>query len=113
MAVGANEDANPPTEARLDIRVGPNATEIATVAADVAGAPLAAHHQKVNFSLSDGSNLLFQIGKDGLENADINVRSGEELTASDSPYNFKLTVNEFENAPGNSVELNITGGCRI
>ena len=109
-SVPANPLANPPTSARVDIRVGPNKDKIAIVNADVeddeTGMDLMPHHQKLNFSLTDGSNLPFQIKKTGLEAAEIIKRPGATLTAG-APYDLTLTVNEFGNAPANSVEIDI------
>ena len=100
-------ETDPPAPQRLDIRVGPTTTKMATVSAVIEGVTLAPHHQKLNFSLVDGGNLNFQIGKMGLQGANINVKSGQDLSPADSPYEFKLSVNEFGNAPANSQELEI------
>ena len=109
-SVPANPLANPPTSARVDIRVGPNKDKIAIANADVeddeTGTDLMPHHQKLNFSLTDGSNLPFQIKKTGLEAAEIIKRPGATLTPG-APYDLTLTVNEFGNAPANSVEIDI------
>ena len=99
---------DPVTPQRLDIRVGPTTTKIAGVSAVIEDVTaLDPHHQKLNFSLVDGGDLNFQIGKMGLQGANINVKSGQGLSPADSPYDFQLSVNEFGNAPSNSQELDI------
>ena len=104
--------------ARYDARIGPTTEKVAHVAVTT-GTTLEANHQELNFSLSDGNNLPFQVlklsnydvGNDNTaeavyNRADIMVRAGATLTA-DTPYDFTLTVNEFGNAPANSVEIDI------
>ena len=104
--VAGNELANPPTTDRVDIRIGPDTERIAAVNADTGVDDLMRHHQKLNFSLTDGNYLPFQVSKENLSTGEILVRSGASLTAG-TPYDFTLTVNEFENAPANSVEIDI------
>ena len=104
--------------ARYDIRIAPTTEKVAHVM--VAAGALAANNQQLNFSLSDGNNLPFQIlklsnydvdGTDGVaeavyNRADIMVRPGAQLSA-DAPYDFTLRVNEFGNVAANSEEIDI------
>ena len=105
--------------AKYAARIGPTTEKVAHIVVNTAQ-DLASHHQKLNFSLSDGNNLPFQILK--LSNYDANndntaeavfdraeiiKRPGATLTA-DAPYNFTLSVNELGNAPSNSVEIDIS-----
>ena len=92
---GANQ-----APARVEVRVGPDATEIVDVT--VTGLDLAPHNQKVNFSVSNGGSP-FQIKKTELNAAEIVLGADESL--DQSSYSFTLTVNEFENAPRNSEDL--------
>ena len=112
------------TAARYEIRIGPSAEKIALVTTGVttpesADDVLAPHHQKLNFSLSDGSNIPFQIlklstfGEDGegipvptYNMAEIMKKPGTTLVAG-TEYNFKLTVNELQNAPANSQAIDV------
>ena len=120
----SSADAGEGNPARYDIRVAPSVETIALVTAGVttpeAGDDdLGPHHQRLNFSLTDGNNLPFQILKlatFGLDDegdpvpsynrANIIKRPGAELTAG-TPYNFTLTVNELGNAAANAVEIDI------
>ena len=61
--------------------------------------------QQVNFSLTDGANLDFQIKKTGQDTAMIVAKDGVDLTSGE--YNFQLVVNEFGNAPANSEYVDV------
>ena len=61
--------------------------------------------QKVNFSLTDGANLDFQIKKLEYGTAEIVVKDGVTLTAGQNK--FQLVVNEFENAPANTEDVDV------
>ena len=116
-----NEDTetDPNTPARVEVRVGPGADEILDIDVTVANT-LLYHHQRLNFSLVDGNNLDFVIEKLTMGAADapdapdvpvfdmaqIKKKSGVTLSSA-QPYDFKLVVNEFGNAPNNSTEIPI------
>ena len=107
-----------PTEPDADIAtyeftISTDTTKIATVF--VTGTTFASNHQKVNFSLTDGNNLPFQIRKlntipDGTDDddepdpvydrAEMMVRPGATLT--ESSYEFDLKANELGNPAENS-----------
>ena len=105
-AVAGNALANPPTSDRVDLKIGPDMDLVATVSATTVITNLDLHHQKLNFSLTDGGTLPFQIKNTGLRTAEIRMRAGANLS-SGQPYNFTLTVNEFGNAPANTEEIDI------
>ena len=116
--VAATPDDGPPVEAKVSVRIAPGVDDIVDI--NLAMTALAAHHQKVNFSLTDGANLKFQVRKftmldtDGdstlervYDRAQIIKRPGETLDPG-TDYTFTLTVNEFENAPRNSVSIDFS-----
>ena len=94
-------------------------SEIATFIVTAVDTTFMSNHQKVNFSLTDGNNLPFQIKKiDEVENpadaaltvpsydrAEILVRPGVTLT--ESSYEFELSANELGNPAENSDAKNI------
>ena len=61
--------------------------------------------QQVNFSLTDGDNLKFQIKKTAFGKAEIVVRKDVDLSAG--KYPFQLVVNEFESAPANTRVVDV------
>ena len=61
--------------------------------------------QQINFSLTDGANLDFRIKKTGDATAEIVVKDGVTLTAGQKT--FQLVVNEFENAPANTEDVDV------
>ena len=103
-----DDSEDPPIADRLIVRVGPEMDKIGTVSAVIiAGGQvktLSPHHQALNFSLTDGDNLGFQIRKIDEVSAEINVHPNADLTGG-GEYDFTLTVNEFGNAPRNSQSL--------
>ena len=123
--INEDTDTDPNTPARVEVRVGPGAEEVLNI--DVTIDPpgtlndLTYHHQQLNFSLVDGNNLDFVIEKLTMGDADddantpdvpvfnmaqIKKKSGVTLSSA-QPYDFKLVVNEFDNAPNNSTEIPI------
>ena len=89
-------------DAKVAVRVSPGAKAIVNIDLDMA--PITTD-QKVNFSLTDGANLDFQIKKIPDDMAEIVVKEGVTLTAGQ--YNFQLVVNEFKNAPANTEDVDI------
>ena len=89
-------------DARVDVRISPSTTDIVNVNL---GETVGPHQQAINFSLSNGGSP-FQIKKTALDEAEIVVAPGETLTAA-APYSFTLTVNEYNNAPQNSSNIEI------
>ena len=61
--------------------------------------------QQVNFSLTDGDTLDFQIKKTSQDTAEIVVKEG--VTLASGKTIFQLVVNEFENAPSNTEDVDI------
>ena len=94
-AAGAND-------AKVVARVSPGAEAIVTI--DLGMADITTD-QQVNFSLTDGANLDFQIKKTGPDTAMIVAKEGVELTSGQ--YNFQLVVNEYGNAPANTEDVDI------
>ena len=90
------------TDAKVAVRVSPGAEAIVNI--DLGMAAITTD-QQVNFSLTDGANLDFQIKKTGDDTAEIVVKNGVTLTAGQ--YAFQLVVNEFENAPANTEDVDI------
>ena len=90
------------TDAKVTVRVSPGAKAIVNIDLGMADPETG---QKVNFSLTDGANLDFQIKKTAYGMAEIVVKSGVTLTAGRD--NFQLVVNEFENAPANTEDVDI------
>ena len=88
---------------RIVVRVDADATAILTADVGVNPDP---HQQLLNFSLTDGDNLLFRIRKTGLDTAEIVKAPGAALT-SVAPYKFTFRVNELTNAPANSKQIEI------
>jgi hypothetical protein len=89
-------------DAKVVARVSPGAEAIITIDLGMAAFP---DSQQVNFSLTDGANLDFQIKKTGDDTAEIVVKDGVTLTAGQN--NFQLVVNEFGNAPANTEDVDI------
>ena len=89
-------------DAKVVARVSPGASAIIKIDLDMADPGTG---QKVNFSLTDGDNLDFQIKKTAYGTAEIVAKEGVDLTSGQ--YNFQLVVNEFENAPANSSQIDI------
>ena len=89
-------------DAKVAVRVSPGAKAIVNI--DLGMAAITTD-QQVNFSLTDGANLDFQIKKTGDDTAEIVVKEGVTLTAGQN--NFQLVVNEFENAPANTEDVDI------
>ena len=89
-------------DAKVAVRVSPGAEAIVNI--DLGMAAITTD-QQVNFSLTDGANLDFQIKKTGDDTAEIVVKNGVTLTAGQ--YAFQLVVNEFENAPANTEDVDI------
>ena len=89
-------------DAKVVARVSPGAEAIVTIDLGMADPETG---QKVNFSLTDGANLDFQIKKTAYGTAEIVAKEGVDLTSGQ--YNFQLVVNEFENAPANSSQIDI------
>ena len=85
------------------------------------GTPFASNDQKVNFSLTDGHNLPFQIKKidmadltleDDTDNPTVQYNRAEIIvrpsaTLSESSYEFELSVNELDNAAENSALMDV------
>ena len=73
---------------------------------------LAAHHQKLNFSLLDGEEIWLcscEVNhNDELNEAQIKRKAGASPLTPGQRYNFTLVVNEFDNAPDNSEEMLIS-----
>ena len=89
-------------DAKVAVRVSPGAEAIVNI--DLGMAAITTD-QQVNFSLTDGANLDFQIKKTGDDTAEIVVKNGVTLTAGQN--NFQLVVNEFGNAPANTEDVDI------
>ena len=97
-----SEQAGEGNDARVDVRISPTTTAIVNINLEETVGP---HQQAINFSLSNGGSP-FQIKKTALDEAEIVVAPGTTLTAA-APYSFTLTVNEFDNAPQNSSDIEI------
>ena len=65
------------------------------------------HQNPINFSLTNGDEVDFQVKKMNESTAEIQVKPGVELTAANSPYKFTLIVNEFTRAPSNAVSIDV------
>ena len=89
-------------DAQIVARVSPGAEAILII--DLGMAEITTD-QQVNFSLTDGANLDFQIKKTGQDTAMIVAKDGVDLTSGQ--YNFQLVVNEFGNAPANSEYVDV------
>ena len=89
-------------DAKVAVRVSPGAEAIVNI--DLGMAAITTD-QQVNFSLTDGANLDFQIKKTGDDTAEIVVKEGVTLTAGQN--NFQLVVNEYGNAPANTEDVDI------
>ena len=89
-------------DAQIVARVSPGAEAIVTI--DLGMAEITTD-QQVNFSLTDGANLDFQIKKTGQDTAMIVAKDGVDLTSGQ--YNFQLVVNEFGNAPANTEDVDV------
>ena len=66
------------------------------------------HQNPINFSLTNGGDVSFQIRKVDNATARIQAKPGVTLTAADSPYEFTVVANEYTRAPANSVEIDIS-----
>ena len=89
-------------DAKVVARVSPGAGAIVTI--DLGMAEITTD-QQVNFSLTDGANLDFQIKKTGADTAMIVAKDGVDLTSGQ--YNFQLVVNEYGNAPANTEDVDV------
>ena len=87
--------------ANIVARVSPGAEAIITIDLGIT----VPESQQINFSLTDGANLDFQIKKTGDATAMIVAKEGVELTSG--RYNFELVVNEFGNAPANTSDIDV------
>ena len=83
-------------------RVSPGAEALVIIDLGMAAFP---DSQQINFSLTDGANLDFQIKKTGQDTAMIVAKDGVDLTSG--RYNFQLVVNEFGNAPANTEDVDV------
>ena len=90
------------TDAKVAVRVSPGAEAIVNI--DLGMAAITTD-QQVNFSLTDGANLDFQIKKTSDDTAEIVVKNGVTLTAGQTT--FQLVVNEFGNAPANTEDVDV------
>ena len=90
------------TDAKVVARVSPGAEALVIIDLGMAAFP---DSQQINFSLTDGANLDFQIKKTGPDTAMIVAKDGVELTSG--RYNFELVVNEFGNAPANTEDVDV------
>ena len=89
-------------DAKVVARVSPGAEALVIIDLGMAAFP---DSQKINFSLTDGANLDFQIKKTGPDTARIVAKDGVDLTSG--RYNFQLVVNEFGNAPANTEDVDV------
>ena len=90
------------TDAKVVARVSPGAEALVIIDLGMAAFP---DSQQINFSLTDGANLDFQIKKTGPDTAMIVAKDGVDLTSG--RYNFQLVVNEFGNAPANTEDVDV------
>ena len=86
-------------DAKVSVRVGPDAEAIVNIDLDIT----VPSDKQVNFSLTDGDNLPFQVKKTGDATAAIVVRAGMDVTS----HAFQLVVNEQGNAPANTQDIDI------
>ena len=64
--------------------------------------------RQINFSLTDGDNLDFQIKKTGDDTAAMIVaKEGVDLELRTGTHYFELVVNEFGNAPANTSDIDV------
>ena len=92
-------------EARFDVRVAPDAEDIATV--NLGNFSLDDHQQSVTFSLTNGGDVSFQILQEKRAiAATIQKKPGVTLESGD-PYKFTLVANEIGRAPENSETVDI------
>ena len=63
--------------------------------------------RQINFSLTDGDNLNFQIKKTGDDTAEIVAKDGVKLDLRTGTHYFELVVNEFGNAPANTEDVDV------
>ena len=89
-------------DAKVVARVSPGAEALVIIDLGMAAFP---DSQQINFSLTDGANLDFQIKKTGPDTAMIVAKDGVDLTSG--RYNFQLVVNEFGNAPANTEDVDV------
>ena len=97
-------DDAPYANALIAVSIDAGAKTILGIA--VTPAAPAPHQELINFSLSDGPTLPFQIVKDTVSTASIVPKPGETLSAA-APYKFVLSVNELGNAARNSVAADV------
>ena len=90
------------TDAKVAVRVSPGVSAIIDIDLDMAEITT---DQQVNFSLTDGEELGFQIKKTSQDTAEIVVKEGATLASGQ--HNFKLVVNEYLNAPANTEDVDI------
>ena len=88
------------SDAMVTVRVSPGMVNLINVDLGIPDFP---DTQQVNFSLTDGDNLQFRVSKTGADMAEI-VSVGS-LTSGQ--YEFKLVVNEYENAPVNTEDVDV------
>ena len=88
-------------DAKVSARISPGVSAIISIDLGIS----VPSDKQVNFSLTDGANLDFRIKKTGDATAEIVVKDGVSLTSGQN--NFQLVVNEFENAPANTEDVNI------
>ena len=88
-------------DAKIVAKVSPGAEAIFNIDLDIEVPP----GRQINFSLTDGANLDFQIKKTGDATAEIVVKDGVTLTAGQNK--FQLVVNEFGNAPANTRDVDV------
>ena len=85
-------------DAKVSVRVGPDAMAIVNIDLGDITVP---EGKEINFSLTDGSNLPYQVKKITDTTAEIVVKSGSTATT----HAFQLVVNELGNAPANTQDI--------
>ena len=114
----ADADGNDTGMQLIDISIDADAETILSIAVrdeDDSALELNPYHQLINFSLSDGASLPFQIEKiveddagDAVYNAAKIVPKPGATLSSAAPYVFTLSVNELGNASRNSDVAKVT-----
>ena len=89
-------------DAKVSARISPKVDDIISIDLNIS----VPEGRQVNFSLTDGENLNFRIAKTGDDTAEIVVKDGVALESAGTYY-FQLVVNEFENAPANTEDVDI------
>ncbi len=125
----------PAQDAYVTVKVSPGTTNVLSIdlsptsdESDGDAGAIDPHHQKINFSLTNG-NVDFQVKKtasipmvtateiqldedgdvimvDVFDRAIISAKSGVDLQPG-TPYKFTLVVNELDNAPTNSQQIEV------